>query len=115
MKETKELLELWRDYGCMYHKDDGRCPVWPSPQYYTVDGDAWCQAALDAHNADVSGFKAAIEEVSKPVECGLCGEEIETDEWGSYAEEAGEFWDESKGDSVLAHAQCGLDAGMGLA
>jgi hypothetical protein len=100
----------------MYHKDDGRCPVWPSPQYYTVSGDVWCQAGLDAHRTEMGAdFDVNIEEVSKPVECGLCAEEIETDEWGSYAEEAGEFWDESKGDSVLAHAQCGLDAGMELA
>ena len=115
MKETDALLKLWRDSGCMYHKDDGRCPVWPSPQYYTVDGDAWCQAALDAFRADEPASKANIEEVLKPVECGLCGEEIGTDEYGHYTEDAGEFWDESKDDSVLAHAQCGLDAEMELA
>ncbi|WP_160161187.1 hypothetical protein [Actinomadura sp. K4S16] len=45
--------------------------------------------------------------------CELCGERIKTDAHGFPIEEAGEF---TKGDdSVIAHAQCGLDAGLELA
>lgn len=48
-----------RDNGCMYHKDDGACPVWPSPAYYDVSGDLWCQAGLDAHRAAMGGVVVA--------------------------------------------------------
>ena len=34
---------------------------------------------------------------------------------GGYIDEAGEFWDEDKGENVLAHAQCGIDAELPLA
>lgn len=39
--------------------------------------------------------------------CSLCGEAPDA--------EMGEFWNESTGESVVAHAQCGLDAGLRLA
>jgi hypothetical protein len=39
--------------------------------------------------------------------CQLCGEDPDA--------EMGEFWDETGGNSVIAHAQCGLDAGLPLA
>lgn len=50
-----------------------------------------------------------------PTECGLCGESLEMDRHGMYREEVGEFWDETKNTSVVAHAQCGLDAELPLA
>lgn len=40
-------------------------------------------------------------------ECELCGEAADA--------EMGEFWDAGKDKSVVAHAQCGLDAGLPLA
>lgn len=40
-------------------------------------------------------------------ECELCGEPED--------DEMGEFWDETKQTSVIAHAQCGLDAHLPLA
>lgn len=40
-------------------------------------------------------------------ECELCGEPED--------DEMGEFWDEKKNTSVIAHAQCGLDAHLHLA
>lgn len=47
--------------------------------------------------------------------CEICGEPIRTDQFGDYAEETGEFWDEERGNSLIAHAQCGLDAGLDIA
>lgn len=48
---------------------------------------------------------------SQPTECPecciLCGEAPDA--------EMGEFWDEQNGESVFAHAQCGLDRGFRLA
>lgn len=46
---------------------------------------------------------------TKPVmpECGLCGEPQDG--------ETGEFWDADRDESVVAHAQCGIDAGLPLA
>jgi hypothetical protein len=48
---------------------------------------------------------------SQPTECPsccqLCGEMADA--------EMGEFWDKSKEESVTAHAQCGIDAGLDLA
>lgn len=40
-------------------------------------------------------------------ECDLCGEPQDG--------EMGEFWDQDKEESVVAHAQCGLDAGLPMA
>lgn len=43
-------------------------------------------------------------------ECDLCGEPY------SYLhDEVGEFWDKDADDSVIAHAQCGIDHGLELA
>lgn len=39
--------------------------------------------------------------------CRLCGEQAD--------EEMGEFWCETTGRSLLAHARCGADAGLTLA
>jgi len=47
--------------------------------------------------------------------CELCGEPIPTDEFGFYLGEVGEFWDAENHESILAHAQCGLDADLPLA
>lgn len=52
---------------------------------------------------------------SQPTECGLCGEEFDIDEHDMYLDEVGEFWDATKNTSVLAHAQCGIDAELPLA
>lgn len=46
--------------------------------------------------------------------CDLCGEEIENDANGFSIEETGEFTG-NEGEAVVAHAQCGLDAGLSLA
>jgi hypothetical protein len=40
-------------------------------------------------------------------DCKLCGEAPDF--------EMGEFWDKIKNESVIAHAQCGIDAGLTLA
>lgn len=40
-------------------------------------------------------------------ECTLCGEGADA--------EMGIFWDKIKNESVWAHAQCGLDAGLDIA
>jgi hypothetical protein len=42
-----------------------------------------------------------------PGGCGLCGEPADA--------EMGEFWNEAEQHGVVAHAQCGIDAGMELA
>lgn len=47
--------------------------------------------------------------------CGICGEVLRQDANEMYIDEVGEFWDEAKDDSVVAHAQCGIDRGMELA
>jgi hypothetical protein len=41
-----ELLNFIGEAGCMYHKDEGKCPVWPSAAYYRVEGDVWCAEGL---------------------------------------------------------------------
>lgn len=48
-------------------------------------------------------------------ECGICGETIPRDKFGYPEVEVGEFWDPKANDSVIAHAQCGLDAELELA
>lgn len=53
-----ELIAYVTTNGCMYHKDDGTCPVAPSPAYYRVEGDVWCQAGLDAFRAEGLRAKA---------------------------------------------------------
>ena len=40
-------------------------------------------------------------------ECDLCGEGVDA--------EMGEFWNMEQEESVYAHAQCGIDAGLDLA
>ena len=45
-KLPQDLYDLVFEEGCMYHKDAGQCPVFPSSQYYRVHGDLWCQAGL---------------------------------------------------------------------
>lgn len=45
--------------------------------------------------------------------CEICGEPIKTDAYGMYLEEVGEFVAEDS--SVIAHAQCGIDAELPLA
>lgn len=40
-------------------------------------------------------------------ECTLCGEDADA--------EMGIFWDQANDESVYAHAQCGIDAGLPLA
>lgn len=47
--------------------------------------------------------------------CDLCGEPIKIDQYGHFKDEVGEFWDERRDDSVIAHAQCGLDAKLEMA
>jgi hypothetical protein len=41
------------------------------------------------------------------LDCQICGEPAD--------EEMGEFWDHNSNDSVIAHGQCGLDAGFEMA
>ncbi len=53
--EDYTMFAYVRDNGCMYHKDNGACPVFPSRAYYTVAGDLWCQAGLDAFRASGLG------------------------------------------------------------
>lgn len=48
-------------------------------------------------------------------DCELCGEGFRLNEQGGYAEEVGEFWDHTRDRGVMAHADCGLDAGFELA
>jgi hypothetical protein len=49
--------------------------------------------------------------------CGVCGEEIPQDVMGNYEAEVGEFFDLAKPDdpSILAHADCGINAGLEIA
>jgi hypothetical protein len=42
-----------------------------------------------------------------PNGCGLCGEPADA--------EMGEFWQPEQNTSVVAHAQCGIDAGLEIA
>lgn len=50
----------------------------------------------------------------KEMTCDLCGEEIKTNNFGGYIDEAGEFCDAEAEQNVLAHARCGIDAGLKL-
>ena len=59
--------------------------------------------------------EGVAEEVKKYPCCGLCGERFQVGSNGMYAEEVGEFWSEVKQDSVIAHAECGINAGMEMA
>lgn len=67
------------------------------------------------------GVAAGIERMTAKADerCGCCGEPFKVDRQGMYLEEVGEFWDDDGDDgtgaSVLAHAQCGLDAELELA
>jgi hypothetical protein len=56
-----------------------------------------------------------MNEYHQPTECEICEEELEIDEHDMYLDEVGEFWDTTKNTGVLAHAQCGIDAGLPLA
>lgn len=53
--------------------------------------------------------------------CDLCGEMMHDDECNAgtpSTKEIGEFWDETRGEgneSVLAHGECGIAAGLELA
>lgn len=51
-KLSQDLYNTIFELGCMYHKDAGQCPSFPSVQYYRVQGDVWCQAGLTAHRAE---------------------------------------------------------------
>ncbi len=48
--------------------------------------------------------------------CGLCGESIPEEPnmpgMARFDVEMGEFWNPETQDSVVAHASCGLDAGL---
>ena len=48
-------------------------------------------------------------------ECKICGEEIDRSSPLPSKNEAGEFIDRATGRHVIAHAQCGIDAGLELA
>lgn len=56
-----------------------------------------------------------------PRDCELCGEELRLDENGLPrlpelpGSEIGEFWNPNTESSVIAHAQCGIDARLELA
>jgi len=49
--------------------------------------------------------------------CGVCGELIDWNDPRPSKSDAGEFWDPAKpeADSVIAHAECGLGAGLVIA
>ena len=47
--------------------------------------------------------------------CEICQEPLKVDKYEMYLEEVGEFWDPTKNESLLAHAQCGIDAELELA
>jgi len=42
----QDIYEGIFEMGCMYHKDAGQCPTFPSVAYYRVTGDVWCQAGV---------------------------------------------------------------------
>jgi hypothetical protein len=48
----RELYHLIFQEGCMYHKDDGKCPGFPSVAYYRVSGDVWCQGGVSEARAE---------------------------------------------------------------
>lgn len=48
-------------------------------------------------------------------DCDICGEPYDQTSSRPSMNEVGEFWDPEKNDSVVAHAQCGIDAGLELA
>lgn len=86
-------------------------PLHPSELNQHVDPDdntGW------EHCVDC-GEHLAHDQADCGVRCELCDELIDTDEYGHYQEEVGEFWIEDKQTSVIAHAQCGLDAELPLA
>jgi len=48
--------------------------------------------------------------------CAVCEEIIPTYDHGMYREvDVGEFWDDDAQDSIIAHAECGISAGLDLA
>jgi len=49
------------------------------------------------------------------MDCEICGERIPLDRWGFPRGEVGEFVLADGSDNVIAHAQCGLNAGLELA
>lgn len=104
---------------------DGVLRLVESPERNTPGGD---EDQIDPITAAVDAVRAAGYEVGREQahqirlavraalpRCDPCGEPIKTDRQGNYAEEVGEFWDEERQDSVLAHAQCGVDRGWDLA
>lgn len=51
---------------------------------------------------------------AEPERCGVCGEVLQKRR-GQYVDEVGEFWNVETQSGVVAHSQCGIDAGMQLA
>lgn len=54
------LLNVVQIGGCIYHKDDGKCPVFPSPPYRRVDGDVWCDAGYQQFRKDMANSAGYI-------------------------------------------------------
>ncbi len=86
-------------------------------QSVTIDTEEWRNARDRAYDPAVNYARHVLDVMSSPpppiragaldtTECGLCDEHLDPQQ------EVGEFWDEEKQDSVVAHAGCGLSRGM---
>jgi len=57
--DVDDVLEAIMTLGCMYHKDEGKCPVFPSPRYWMVSGgDIWCDNGLQQFRAEGNSVRA---------------------------------------------------------
>lgn len=105
-EELKLLMYGPPQHGKVYAVENGRLvnypgPIPPDAQPYVIAG------YNDDEPDELDVFYADRREKANGQECDICGEPADA--------EMGEFWDHNKDTSVVAHAQCGLDAGLELA
>lgn len=78
-----------------------------------------CRASQEAHAARVSRVRQhdPIYTGPEPDEgdtgrCDICGEPYDVNDGRASLSDIGEFWDPEIDDSLIAHAQCGISAGL---
>lgn len=103
------------DYVSKYHLrevDLGEVLEWEGPILPLVikgynDDPNELSTFYAARRQAAQAFPIELMDGTELTECQLCGEPID--------DEMGEFWDPAKEESVIAHGQCGIDAGLEMA
>lgn len=62
LTEINEIVNFIAEHGCMYHRDEiEHCDRGNSEAYWRIDGDVWCQSALDSFQIDCRLPRGAVE------------------------------------------------------